>query len=54
VQPKKTFVYHNFKDYLAGLLSCADIEGVMDQACDDLQDSINVPHPLLMKHTFEA
>jgi hypothetical protein len=47
-------VYHDFKDYLAGLLSRADIEAAMDQACDDLQDSISSPHPPLMKHAFEA
>lgn len=52
-RPKKTFVYHDFKDYLAGLLSCADIEGAMDQAYNDLQDSINAPC-LLLKHTFDA
>ena len=33
--PKKTFVYHNFKDYLAGLLSRRNIEEMMDKACDD-------------------
>ncbi|KIK35813.1 hypothetical protein CY34DRAFT_16797 [Suillus luteus UH-Slu-Lm8-n1] len=54
LRPKKTFVYHDFKDYLAGLLSRADIEAAMDQACDDLQDSISSPHPPLMKHAFEA
>lgn len=41
LRPKKTFVYHDFKDYLASLLSHADIEAAMDQACDNLQDSIN-------------
>ncbi|KAG2335991.1 hypothetical protein BDR05DRAFT_953674 [Suillus weaverae] len=32
LRPKKTSVYHDFKDYLAGLLSHADIEAAMDQA----------------------
>ncbi|KAG2740503.1 hypothetical protein P692DRAFT_20753226, partial [Suillus brevipes Sb2] len=53
-RPKKTFVYHDFKDYLAGLLSRADIEVAMDQACDDLQDSINSPNPPLVHDAFEA
>lgn len=53
-RPKKTFVYHDFKDYLAGLLSRADIEAAMDQACDDLQDSINSPNPPLVHDAFEA
>ncbi|KAG2748521.1 hypothetical protein P692DRAFT_20734893, partial [Suillus brevipes Sb2] len=54
LRPMKTFIYHDFKDYLAGLLSRADIEAAMDQACDDLQDSINSPHPAFMKNAFEA
>lgn len=54
LRPKKIFVYHDFKDYLAGLLSRAHIEATMDQACDDLQDSINSPNPPLMKNAFEA
>jgi hypothetical protein len=39
--PRKTFLYHDFKDYLFSLLSRRDIEAMMDQACDDLMDSIN-------------
>lgn len=31
--PIKTFVYHDFKDYLAGLLSRADLERAMDDSC---------------------
>lgn len=54
LRPKKTFVYHDFKDYLASLLSRAHIEAAMDQACDDLQDSINSPSPPMMKNAFEA
>ena len=33
--PEKTFLYHDFKDYLAGLLSRKDLEELMDKACDD-------------------
>ena len=51
--PKKTFVYHDFKDYLENLLSHADIEAVMDSACDDLCPSLSTP-PRLVKNPFEA
>lgn len=52
-QPKKTFVYHDFKDYLANLLSRADIEAVMDSACDELCASLSTP-PRIVKNAFEA
>ena len=35
-QPIKPFIYHSFHDYLASLLSCKDLKGIMDKACDDL------------------
>jgi hypothetical protein len=54
LRPRKTFLYHDFKDYLFGLLSRRDIEAVMDQACDDLMDSIDSPHPSFVKTPFEA
>ncbi|KAG1740087.1 hypothetical protein EDD22DRAFT_959239 [Suillus occidentalis] len=41
-------------DYLSGLLSRRDIEATMDQACDDLMDSINSPQPSFIKTPFEA
>ncbi|KAG1802180.1 uncharacterized protein HD556DRAFT_1438225 [Suillus plorans] len=50
----KIFLYHNFKDYLASLLSCRDIEAVMDQACDDVMESINSPHLPFIKNLFES
>ncbi|KAG2752472.1 hypothetical protein P692DRAFT_201803058 [Suillus brevipes Sb2] len=53
-RPKKTFMYHDFKDYLSGLLSRRDVEAVMDEACDDLMDSINSPLPPFVKNPFEA
>ncbi|KIK31568.1 hypothetical protein CY34DRAFT_57483, partial [Suillus luteus UH-Slu-Lm8-n1] len=53
-RPRKTFLYHDFKDYLSGLLSRRDIEAVMDQACDDLMDSIDSPQPSFIKTPFEA
>jgi hypothetical protein len=53
-RPKKIFMYHDFKDYLSGLLSRRDVEAVMDDACDDLMDSINSPLPPFVKNPFEA
>jgi hypothetical protein len=47
-------MYHDFKDYLSGLLSRRDVEAVMDEACDDLMDSINSPLPPFVKNPFEA
>ena len=52
-RPKKTFVYHDFKDYLANLLSRADIEVLMDSTCDDLCVSLSTP-PCLVKNPFKA
>ena len=37
--PKKTFLYHNFKDYLAALFSRGDLEELMDNACDRFRNS---------------
>ena len=38
--PIKPFVYHDFNDYLAGLLSHADLEDVMDRSCDTLMEEL--------------
>jgi hypothetical protein len=35
-KPIKPFVYHHFHDYLASLLSCRDLEFMMDKSCDEL------------------
>lgn len=40
-KPIKTFIYYHFHDYLASLLSRADIEAVMDSACDTFMSSVN-------------
>ncbi len=55
-KPKKTFVYHHFHDYLAGLLSRKDIESLMDKSCDDLSSSIRSgqPAPKYVTDVFEA
>jgi hypothetical protein len=42
-RPRKTFVYHHFDDYLAGMLARPDIERMMDESCETLtQDPIEV------------
>ncbi len=55
-KPKKTFVYHHFHDYLAGLLSRKDIESLMDESCDTLSSSIKCGHPTpeYVTDVFEA
>lgn len=54
--PQKTFVYHHFHDYLAGLLSRKDIEIIMDNSCDSLTSSIKnkQPTPLYISDVFEG
>ena len=52
--PKKTFIYHDFNDYLANLLSRRDIEALMDQSCDELVASLSEPPPHFIKNPFEA
>jgi hypothetical protein len=39
-KPLKTFVYHSFHDFLAGLLARPDLEQAMDNACDVRMTSI--------------
>jgi hypothetical protein len=39
-KPVKTFVYHSFHDFLAGLLARPDLEQAMDNVCDARMDSI--------------
>ncbi|KAG2059149.1 hypothetical protein BDR06DRAFT_968137 [Suillus hirtellus] len=39
-EPIKTFLYHHFHNYLARLLSCPNLEALMDRPCDDLLASI--------------
>jgi hypothetical protein len=38
--PRKTFLYHDVNDYLAGLLARSDIEKIMDERCDTLRDQV--------------
>ena len=44
-KPIKPFVYHHFHNYLANLLSCKDLEHMMDKSCDDLMSMINQEPP---------
>lgn len=53
-EPLKWFVYHDFQDYLAGLLSRPDIEQIMDQACDDAMDATKRPPPQFISNIFQA
>ena len=42
-QPIKPFIYYSFHDYLAMFLSCKDLKGLMDKACDDLHSTSSEP-----------
>ncbi|KAI9569123.1 hypothetical protein HD554DRAFT_2171569 [Boletus coccyginus] len=53
-QPKKAFIYYNFNDYLANLLSHSDIEALMDQSCDELAALLSFPKPHFVKNIFNA
>ena len=52
--PKRTFVYHDFNDYLASLLSRSNVEMMMDMACNNLTTSLPSPPPCFIKTPFEA
>ena len=53
-KPIKTFLYHYFHDYLAGLLSRPDLEQLMDKSCDQLMESLNKPLGTFIGDVFEA
>ena len=53
-KPIKPFVYHDFQDYLASLLSRADLETAMDKSCDDLMSARNDPIPEHVTDIWEA
>ena len=36
----KPFVYHDFNEYLAGLLSHANLEDMMDRSCNTLMEEL--------------
>ena len=39
--PTKSFVYHHFQDYIAGLLAGPDFEELVNQPCDDLAHNLS-------------
>ena len=53
-KPIKPFVYHDFHDYLASLLSCADLEEAMDKSCDNLMWTHNDPIPDYVEDVWDA
>jgi hypothetical protein len=53
-KPIKPFVYHDFRDYIAGLLSRADLEGMMDKSCRDLLDANDKNWPESVRDIWEA
>ena len=53
-KPIKPFIYHRFHDYLASLLSCPDLETLMDKYCNNLNDSLGSPPPELVSDVWEA
>jgi hypothetical protein len=54
MKPIKPFVYHDFHDYLASLLSRSDLEKAMDKSCDDLMRARNDPIPEFVTDVWEA
>ena len=54
MKPVKTFVYHHFHDYLAGLLARPDLKRAMDKSCDNLMESLGHPAPTFVTDVFEA
>jgi Transposase family tnp2 len=54
MKPIKPYVYHDFHDYLASLLSHADLEEAMDKSCDDLMRTVNDPMPEHVTDIWEA
>lgn len=53
-KPLKTYVYHSFHDFLAGLLSRPDLELEMNKASDDFMRSAQEPPPPYVADIFEA
>lgn len=53
-KPIKPFTYHDFHDYLAGLLSRPDIERMMDRACDEALVASTLPRPPFVTGCLEA
>jgi hypothetical protein len=54
MKPIKPFVYRDFHDYLASLLSRTDLEEAMDKSCDELMRTRNDPIPEYVEDVWEA
>jgi hypothetical protein len=54
--PIRPFVYHHVDDYIGGLMSDPELAKHIDQACDNLTDSIkaNKPPPTFVTDVFDA
>lgn len=54
--PVKTYIYHHFHDYLAGLISRSSVEHTMDHFCDNIMASVNCnePPPIFVSDVSEA
>ena len=52
--PIKPFVYHNFNDYVAGLLSRPDLEDAMDKSCDTLLEELKQPPTAYVRDIWQA
>lgn len=52
--PIKTFDYYHLFDYVAGLISRVDVEELMNNACDQLKESLQSSQPCFVKNIFEA
>jgi len=50
----KTFAYHHFHDYVAGLLARPGFEDLMDKPCDDLMQSLSGATPSILKDVWDA
>ena len=53
-KPIKLFVYHNFHDYLANLLSHSDLEFMMDKSCDEFMSTVNDKLPEFVRDIWDA
>lgn len=54
IKPVKPFVYHDFHNFVGSLLSCPDLEQVMDKSCDDLMKDLQHPPPDLVNDIWQA
>ena len=50
----KLFVYHDFNDYLASLLSHANLEDAMDRSCDTLMEELKRPLTTYVRDIWQA